>query len=103
MRWRPGWQCRSATAARSRARGGNGTYLVTPSQTLSSTSLRASVGAPVRLIPFQFSIEQSYALEMGQGYMRPAANGGLVIEERLTSTDLTPGATTTVEAAFHDY
>lgn len=83
--------------------GGNGTYLVTPSQTLSSTSLHASVGAPVRLIPFQFSIEQTYALEMGQGYMRPAANGGLVIEDRLTITDLTPGVTTTVEAAFHDY
>src|SRR3569623_909147 len=83
--------------------GGNGTYLVTPSQTLASASLRASVGAPVRLIPFQFSIEQTYALEIGQGYMRPAANGGLVIEDRLTITDLTPGATTTVEAAFHDY
>ncbi|MDH7973686.1 hypothetical protein QH494_15955 [Sphingomonas sp. AR_OL41] len=57
----------------------------------------------VRLIPFQFSLEQTYALEMGQGYMRPAANGGLVIEEKLTITAITPGVTTTIAAAYHAY
>jgi hypothetical protein len=57
----------------------------------------------VRLIPFQFSIEQTYALEMGQGYMRPAASGGMVTEERLTITDVTLGATTTIAAAYHAY
>ena len=57
----------------------------------------------VRLMPFQFSLEQTYALEMGQGYMRPAANGGLVIEDRLTITAITPGATTTIAAAYHGY
>lgn len=35
---------------------------------------------PVRLIPFQFSIDQAYVLEMGQYYMRPAALGGIVLD-----------------------
>jgi hypothetical protein len=58
---------------------------------------------PVRLVPFQFSLEQTYALEMGQGYMRPAALGGLVIEEKITITSVAFGATTTIEAAYHEY
>lgn len=57
----------------------------------------------VRLIPFQFSIEQTYALEMGQGYMRAAAGGGLVIEDAVTITAIAQGATTVIEAAYHDY
>ena len=57
----------------------------------------------VRLMPFQFSLTQTYALEMGQGYMRAAANGGMVIEEKLTITGITRGATTTIAAPFHDY
>lgn len=36
--------------------------------------------APVRLIPFQFSIDQAYVLEFGQNYMRPAALGGIVLD-----------------------
>ena len=36
--------------------------------------------APVRLVPFQFSIDQAYVLEMGQYYMRPAALGGIVLD-----------------------
>lgn len=58
---------------------------------------------PVRLIPFQFSIEQAYALEMGQGYMRPAANGGMLLEQALTITGIDRGLTTTVHSAFHGY
>jgi hypothetical protein len=58
---------------------------------------------PVRLLPFQFSLTQTYALEMGQGYMRPAANGGMVIEEKLTITAITRGATTAIAAAYHAY
>lgn len=58
---------------------------------------------PVRLMPFQFSLEQTYVLEMGQGYMRPAANGGLVLEDRLTITAITLGTTTRITAAFHAY
>ncbi len=56
---------------------------------------------PVRLIPFQFSTVQAYALEFGQGYMRPAANGGMVLEQALTIEAITRGATTTIQAAFH--
>ncbi len=61
------------------------------------------ITAPVRLVPFQFSLTQTYVLEMGQGYMRPAANGGMVIEDKLTITAITRGATTTISAAYHDY
>ncbi|QNA85149.1 hypothetical protein G4G27_14945 [Sphingomonas sp. So64.6b] len=57
----------------------------------------------VRLTPFQFSLTQTYALEMGQGYMRPAAGGGLVIEEKLTIEAITLGATTMIQAAYHEY
>lgn len=57
----------------------------------------------VRLMPFQFSLEQTYALEMGQGYMRPCVNGGLVIEDQQTITAITTGATTEIEAAYHGY
>lgn len=59
--------------------------------------------APVRLVPFQFSLTQTYALEMGQGYMRPAALGGVVLEEKLTIESITLGATTEIGAAFHEY
>lgn len=57
----------------------------------------------VRLMPFQFSLTQTYALEMGQGYMRPAALGGMVVEDQLTITAITIGATTTIAAAYHAY
>jgi hypothetical protein len=58
---------------------------------------------PVRVIPFQFTIQQTYALEMGQGYMRSAALGGMILEQKLTITALTLGITTTVAAAYHGY
>ncbi|ODP39256.1 ubiquitin-activating E1 FCCH domain-containing protein [Sphingomonas turrisvirgatae] len=58
---------------------------------------------PVRLFPFQFSLTQTYALEMGQGYMRVAANGGLVLEERLTIEAITNGNPAVVTAAFHGF
>lgn len=58
---------------------------------------------PVRLLPFQFSIEQAYALEFGQGYMRPAANGGMLLEEALAITGIDRGLTTVIHAAFHGY
>lgn len=31
-----------------------------------------------RLIPFVFSVVQTYALEFGEGYMRPLVNGGII-------------------------
>lgn len=57
----------------------------------------------VRLMPFQFSLTQTYALEMGQGYMRPAAQGGLVLEDKLTIEGITFGVTTTIHASYHGY
>ncbi|GMM61678.1 hypothetical protein [Novosphingobium pituita] len=41
---------------------------------------------PVRLVPFQFSLDQTYALEMGQGYLSPCAMGGRLLEEELAIT-----------------
>jgi len=58
---------------------------------------------PSRLMPFQFSLTQTYALEMGQGYMRPLALGGMVIEDKLTVQAVTLGATTTIQANYHAY
>lgn len=58
---------------------------------------------PVRLIPFQFSITQAYALEMGQGYMRPAALGGIVLNEALVVTSITNAVNAQVSAAYHGY
>ncbi|WP_019053578.1 hypothetical protein [Sphingobium xenophagum] len=58
---------------------------------------------PVRLVPFKFSIEQAYALELGHGYMRVAAAGGLVLNEELAITGVTNEAQARVTAAFHGY
>lgn len=57
----------------------------------------------VRLIPFQFSDSQAYALEFGQGYMRPAALGGVVLEEDLAVTAITKDVNAKVTVAFHGY
>ncbi|OHC93910.1 MAG: hypothetical protein A3H25_02810 [Sphingomonadales bacterium RIFCSPLOWO2_12_FULL_63_15] len=58
---------------------------------------------PVRLLPFQFSFEQTYALEMGQGYMRVASGGGMVLNEELAITAITNAANAQISAAFHGY
>lgn len=57
----------------------------------------------VRLMPFQQSLTQTYALEMGQGYMRPAAMGGMVLQDKLTVEGVTLGATTIINASYHGY
>lgn len=57
----------------------------------------------VRVVPFQFNIEQAYALELGQAYMRPAALGGLVLEEGLAVTAITKAANAQVTIAYHGY
>ena len=56
-----------------------------------------------RLLPFQFSDEQGYALEFGQAYMRPLALGGAVLEEGLKITAITQAATAQITSAFHGY
>lgn len=58
---------------------------------------------PVRLMPFQFSTTQTYAIEMGQGHARFAALGGIVLNEELEVTDLTSAEPVQVTAAFHGY
>jgi hypothetical protein len=56
-----------------------------------------------RLIPFQFSDDQAYALEFGQALMRPFALGGAVLETGLTVTAITKAANARITAAFHGY
>jgi hypothetical protein len=58
---------------------------------------------PARLIPFEFSIEQTYALEMGQAYLRPLALGGFVLNEALTITAITKAAQAQITAQNHGY
>lgn len=58
---------------------------------------------PVRLVPFVYSIEQAYVLEVGQGYMRPAALGGMVLNDALTITGITQAANAVVSCAYHGY
>ncbi|APL94087.1 hypothetical protein [Sphingobium indicum] len=72
-----------------------------PGTRLVSEVLDAS--QPTRLIPFQFSIEQAYALEFGHGYMRVAAAGGLVLNQELQITAITNESQAQVTAAYHGY
>jgi hypothetical protein len=59
--------------------------------------------APLRFVPFQFSISQSYVLTMQQGIMRPVALGGYVVEQNTKITAITKGATTLVQSPYHGY
>jgi hypothetical protein len=61
------------------------------------------LGSTARLIPFQFSDEQAYALEHGQAYMRPLALGGVILETALTVTAITNAANAQVTVPFHGY
>jgi hypothetical protein len=56
-----------------------------------------------RLIPFQFSDDQAYALEFAQAQMRPFALGGAVLETGLKVTAITKAANAKITAAFHGY
>lgn len=56
-----------------------------------------------RLIPFEFSDEQTYALEFGQGYMAPLALGGRVLETELAITGISQGSNAQITAAYHGY
>jgi hypothetical protein len=49
----------------------------------------AATNNPPRLIPFQFSISQAYALEFGAGYMRVVYRGGYVTEAPIAVTAVT--------------
>lgn len=56
-----------------------------------------------RIIPFQWSLEQAYALEMGQGYMAPCALGGRVLDEELVITGISIASQAVITAAYHGY
>lgn len=56
---------------------------------------------PTRLVPFQFSLTQTYALEMGQGYMSPCAFGGRLLEQELAITAITNATAAQVTVAYH--
>jgi hypothetical protein len=56
-----------------------------------------------RLIPFEFSDEQTYALELGQAYMRPVALGGVLVETELAITAITNAVHAQITAAFHGF
>lgn len=61
---------------------------------------------PVRLFPFQFDdgkSPQNYALEMGQGYMRLAAGGGMVVEDLLAVHGITKANPAVVNVPYHAY
>lgn len=61
------------------------------------------------VIPFQFSDSQAAALEFGQAYMRPLANGGAFLEEDtagdggLAVIGITNAAQAAVNVAYHAY
>ncbi|MDP5279910.1 ubiquitin-activating E1 FCCH domain-containing protein [Sphingomonas sp. DG1-23] len=56
-----------------------------------------------RLLPFEGAYEASYALVMGQGNMRLAALGGMVLEEALTVEGATQTNPVLITASFHGY
>lgn len=58
---------------------------------------------PARLIPFQFSVTQTYVLELGQGYMSPCATGGRLLEQELVITAITNAASAQVTIPYHGY
>lgn len=58
---------------------------------------------PIRLIPFQFSLSQTYALEAGHGYIRVAAKGGMVLNEELAITGISNEGQAVISAAYHGY
>ncbi len=58
---------------------------------------------PTRLIPFQFSLTQAYALEFGNGYIAPCLQGGRLLEGELAITAITNAANAQITVAYHGY
>lgn len=56
-----------------------------------------------RLVPFQFSLTQTYALEFGQGYMSPCANGGRVVEAELAIVTISNAVEAEIEVLYHEF
>ncbi len=62
-----------------------------------------ALNSPSKLVPFQFTDDQAYALEFGQATMRPLAYGGAVLEDGLNVTAITNAANAQITSAFHGY
>lgn len=62
-----------------------------------------SPDAGERLIPFEYSIEQTYMLLFTQAKMRPAALGGMVLEKKLSISNITRTNPVIVTAENHGY
>lgn len=60
-------------------------------------------GQPVRLIPFQFSLDQAYALEFGNGYCAPCLQGGRLLEPELAITGITNATDAQITVAYHGF
>lgn len=56
-----------------------------------------------QLIPFQFSVTQGYALELGDEYMRFVQDGGYVLESDFTITGITQASPGVFTAAGHNF
>ena len=64
----------------------------------------AGMDKMVRLVPFQYSIEQAYVLVLGDYNMSLAAAGGMVLEDNLKITAVSvAGSVLTLTVAYHDY
>jgi hypothetical protein len=62
-----------------------------------------ALSTSARLIPFQFSDNQAYALEFGQAYMRPLALGGAVLEDELQVIAITKATNANLTIHYHGY
>lgn len=68
-----------------------------------SRYVATALSSSSRLVPFQFSDRQAYALELGQAVARPVALGGLVLEPGLKVTGITNANPAKVTCAYHGY
>lgn len=57
----------------------------------------------VRLIPFEFNVEQSYCLEFGDQYIRFYKDNGIITENDKTITGITKANPAVVTASSHGY
>ena len=57
----------------------------------------------VRLIPFEFNVEQSYCLEFGHQYLRFYKDNGIITENDKTITGITQANPAVVTASSHGY
>lgn len=67
------------------------------------TCKQVGTAYPPRDIPFQFSINQGYALEFGDQYMRIKANGAYVVEAAKTISAATKADPAVITATAHGY